>query len=840
MSLFELGPAPYYSPPAGRHDEMIDRSGAVRPVWERVHEALLGTGQESLRRDVARIQRKLHSHGASFSGPDGVTSDWSLDPIPMVVERSEWAGLGRALEQRAKVLEALLADVFGEQRLLRSGLLPMDAILSHRDYLRPCIGLQPGAGRHLVLYAADVTRSPDGGYTVVSDRTQAPSGAGYVLENREVLSTTAPELLRSSGAEPLGPWFSAMRSTLAEMAPPDIDDPRVVILTPGPLSETYFEHGFLSRSLGYTLVEPADLTVRDGHVWLKSVNGLEPVHVILRRQDAEWCDSLELREDSLLGVPGLVEAARRRNVSIVNPLGSGLAENPALLPCLGELTRVLLDEEPLIEAAPTWWCGEPAGRSHVLANLDRLVVKPIDRSSGTANIFCRELDRGALDELRRRIEARPHLYVGQEELELSSAPALDDDGVIVAHHAVLRSFLVADAGGFSWMDGALTRTSARRGSISLSTGGVSKDTWVVAIPTEHSWSSRRPLRLPQVDLRDSLTSSSAESMYWIGRNLERAESVVRLVRAIERSLSLWPELREESDGAWLTTVDSTLESIIDPPLNDDGTRSAAGLLTDALVDGRRPRSLVTSLRFMVRGGRSVSELFSTDSWRMLSELEGLVLRLEAAGQRPDGADEARELAEATIAPLNALSGLVGESMVRDPGWRFLDLGRRIERSILLGQMLDAALSQRPSDPIAAPLYETLLAAWECLAVYRRRHRSDIELPTMFALLFTDGDSPRSMRYQADRMAEDLAALPGIVSDPDGVTDQLAALLDRLEHLDVASLSQLDHADEHATLQEELAALDRLFGEIADLTELGYFAQVGISPLSGTAHWEPVQ
>ena len=839
MSLFELGPAPYYSPPAGRHDEMFDPSGAVRPVWQRVHEALLDTGEDSRRRDQQRIERKLHSHGASFSGPDGITSDWSLDPIPMVVERSEWAALGRALVQRARVLEALLADVFGEQRLLRSGLLPIDAIVSHRDYLRPCIGVPPGGGRHLVLYAADVTRSASGGFTVVSDRTQAPSGAGYALENREVLSATYPELLRASGAEPLGPWFSAVRATLAELAPPGIDDPRVVILTPGPMSETYFEHGFLSRSLGYTLVVPADLTVRDGHVWLKSVSGLEPVHVILRRQDAEWCDSLELREDSLLGVPGLVEAARRRNVSIVNPLGSGLAENPALLPYLGDLTRVLLDEEPLIEAAPTWWCGEPAGRSHVLANLDRLVVKPIDRSSKERNVFCRDLDEAGRHELRRLIEARPHLYVGQEELELSTAPALDD-GAIVAHHAVLRSFLVADSDGFSWMDGGLTRTSAAPRAISVSAGAESKDTWIVAVPTEHSWSSRRAVRLPQVDLRDSLASSAAESMYWIGRNLERAESVVRLVRAIERTLVLWPELRDESGGAWPATMDATLEAITDVPLHDDGSRPGVSLLTDALVDGRRARSLVTSLRYLVRGGRSVSELFSTDSWQMLSELEVSSLRLEGSTSHPVGAELARDIAEATLAPLTALSGLFGESMVRDPGWRFLDLGRRIERSLLLGQILRAALARRPPDPIAAPLHETLLAAWECLAVYRRRHRSDVDPATMYALLLTDRDSPRSMRYQADRMAEDLAGLPSVPSDPDGLTDRVGSLLGRLDRLDVATLTQVDHADEHVALCAELDGLDALLGEIADLTELGYFAQVGVSTLTGASNWEPVQ
>ena len=606
VSLFDLGPAPFYVPPADRRDEMVDHAGAVRPVWARVHSHLLASGADSLQRDASRIQRRLHSHGAAFEMNSGDHRRWRLDPVPMVVERAEWAAVGRGLVQRARVLEAVLADVFGEQRLLRSGLLPIDAIVSHRDYLRPCIGVPPGGGRHLVLHAADVARLPDGSFSVLADRTQAPSGAGYTLENREVLSATYPELVRSSGVEPLRPWFSALRLTLAEVAPPGVDDPRIVILTPGPLSETYFEHGFLSRALGYTLVEPTDLTVRDGQVWLKSVSGLEPVHVILRRQDAEWCDSLELRPDSLLGVPGLVEAARRRNVSIVNPLGSGLTENPALLPYLGSLTRSLFGEDPLIDSAPTWWCGEPTSRSHVLSNLHRLVIKQVNRGRGRQSTFGRLLTPAQREDLAARITAQPHLYVGQEEQSLSTAPALGGD-TIVAHSAVLRAFLVAESDGFVWMDGGLTRTADHPDGVTMSAGGTSKDTWVVAPPSEHSWVARRAVALPQVDLRDSVTASSAASMFWIGRNLERAETIIRLVRSIDEALGLWPELRDEADGAWVDAMGAAVVAMMhdedepgpeqQPPLDAASVR--------ALGDPTLSRSLTTSLRYLVRGGRSV-------------------------------------------------------------------------------------------------------------------------------------------------------------------------------------------------------------------------------------------
>ncbi len=834
VSLFDLGPAPFYVPRTDRRDEMVDPSGAIRPVWERVHSTLLGSGVGALRRDAARIQRRLHSHGAAFEMTSGDHRGWRLDPVPMVVERAEWAGLGRALVQRARVLEAILADVFGEQRLLRSGLLPIDAIVSHRDYLRPCIGVPPGGGRHLVLHAADVARLPDGSFSVISDRTQAPSGAGYTLENREVLSTTYPELVRTSGVEPLRPWFSALRLTLAEVAPPGVDDPRIVILTPGPLSETYFEHGFLSRALGYTLVEPADLTVRDGHVWLKSVTGLEPVHVILRRQDAEWCDSLELRSDSLLGVPGLVEAARRRNVSIVNPLGSGLTENPALLPYLGTVTRALLDEDPLVESAPTWWCGDPAGRSHVLAHLDHLVIKPVNRGRGRQSTFGRLLTRAQRQELAARIEAQPHLYVGQEEQTLTTAPALEQD-TIVPRYAVLRAFLVAESGGFVWMDGGLTRTADHPGQVTMTAGGTSKDTWVVAPPSEHSWVARRAVALPQVDLRDSVTASSAASMFWIGRNLERAETVIRVVRSIDQALGLWPELRDEADGAWLHAMGAAVvalmhdEGSLEPDLHTQLDAAAVRALGDPALS----RSLTTSLRYLVQGGRSVRERLSTDAWRMLSELELLQPRLDDAAPV-----EARELAEATIAPLSALSGLVMESMVRDPGWRFLDLGRRLERTELLCTILRAAVVPPSPDAVAAPLHEAVLAGWDCLGAYRRRHRSDVERPAMFALLIEDAGNPRSIRFQVDRMAEDVADLPvpeRSATDLSTPLHTLGGLVDDLSTTELAGVGPTGRLD----------ALDRLLGtaldaveQLADAAELGYFAQVGPGTVLGEETWSP--
>jgi uncharacterized circularly permuted ATP-grasp superfamily protein/uncharacterized alpha-E superfamily protein len=830
MSMPGAEPVTAYAPRPGHRDEMLDDLGAVRPEWRNLHDALLPGGAGRLRHHDTRIQRRLHSDGAAFQIHGEGEQRWRLDPLPVAIASDDWSRLGVALEQRAHVLEAVLADLYGAQRLLGDRLLPAEAVLGHHEYLRPCAGIRPPGGRHLLLYAADVARAPGGAFVVLSDRCEAPSGAGYALENREILARTFPEAARAAGPARLNDWFETLRSTLAAVAPPGVDDPRIVLLTPGPLSHTYFEHSFLARALGYTLVEGADLTMRDGRVWLRSVSGLEPVDVVLRRVNASWCDPLELRAESLLGVPGLAEAARRGTVSIVNPLGTGVAANPALLPYLGALTRAVAGSDPLVETAPSWWCGEPAGRSHVLANLDRLVVRTTERGTGRNAEFGRLLDRARREELRARIEARPHFYVGQEEVDLATAPGLGAHG-IEPFHVLQRAFLVASGDGFVTMAGALTRSGSQASEVAIFTGGASKDTWVV----EGEVARREPLslrarRLPQVDLRHSVTSRTAETMCWIGRNLERAETVVRLTQAINGLLDQWPELRDEADGAWWLTLQDALVAVVgEPGAGAGGTLGPGGsdLLRQALVDGRRPASLTTSLRYLLAGSRSVRELLSDDSWRMLSELRDQRSRLDTAEPT-----DVLDTALAVITPLAALSGLLVESMVRDPGWRFLDSGRRIERSLLLIATLQTTVVAQPVESVEAPVHETLLSTWDSLVAYRRRHRSDVEPEALLALLLTDASNPRSLAYQLDRLDEDLADLPRVDDRAPHATTGVALARDRLAAASAAELAAAGTTGRRDELRALLDDLGRELSGVAEAVEHGYFSHVTTTALLG--------
>ncbi len=369
---------------------------------------------------------------------------------------------------------------------------------------------------------------------MLSDRSQTPSGFGYALENRTVISRVFPSLYRSCEVHRLAPFFRSLRMALQAASPPFIDDPRIVVLTPGPRSHSAFEHAFLASQLGYSLVEGSDLCVRGGRVWLRSLGRLQPVHVILRRLDAGFCDPLELMADSQLGVAGLVEACRVGNVTVVNALGSSVIENPGLLPYLPGVARHLLGGDLQLPAVETWWCGDPVGRSHVLARLDELVIKPIGREDGAEAAFGWTLNGDEREALRRRIEANPVGWVGQVAAAMSSTPTLGDAG-LEPRRTVLRAFAVARNQSYTVMPGGLaTVASGAEASGDRPEVSISKDIWVLASEPERMtgfWLQTGPAVKPG-DPGSSIPSRVAENLFWLGRYAERAEGVARLLRVV--------------------------------------------------------------------------------------------------------------------------------------------------------------------------------------------------------------------------------------------------------------------------------------------------------------------
>ncbi|MBU2138759.1 MAG: circularly permuted type 2 ATP-grasp protein, partial [Gammaproteobacteria bacterium] len=528
-----------YTLTSGAYHELLDADGQVRPHWRLLLERLQRSSPAQLAQRQALLARQIQENGVTYNvyaDPDGADRPWELDLLPNLIPAEEWQQIAAGVAQRAGLLNAVLADLYGPQQLLADGLLPAELVFGHNNYLWPCQGVQPPGGTYLHLYAVDLARAPDGRWWVTADRTQAPSGAGYALENRQIVSRAFPELYRDLRVQYLAGFFRTLQDTLARQAPADGETPLVVLLTPGRFNESYFEHLYLARQLGYPLVEGSDLTVRDAKVYLKTLAGLRRVHAVLRRLDDDFCDPLELRTDSALGVSGLLEAVRQGNVLVANALGSGVLESPGLPGFLPAIAEKLLGEELLLPSIASWWCGEPPVLDKALEQLDELLVRASFPSQSFTPVFGRDLDETQRAELAERLKARPYAYVAQALAQLSQAPVWQPEEGQLAPRAIgMRVFAVASAEGYRVMPGGLTRVAADADAevVSMQRGGASKDTWVLG--ERHGggepWQWLRPLGVADLVRSDPyLPSRVVENLYWFGRYSERCEDGARLLR----------------------------------------------------------------------------------------------------------------------------------------------------------------------------------------------------------------------------------------------------------------------------------------------------------------------
>jgi len=824
-SAYRVGPT------ANAYDELFTSSGEPRPSWEKAVSMLRGLGQAELRRRWEQARQLLHEHGVSYDAygdPQGVARPWNLSPIPVVVDGREWAAVSSGLAQRARLLDAILADLYGSRRLLAEGDLPPEMAFAHPSFLRPCVGIVPPGGRFLPLYAADLGRSPSGRIVVLSDRTRAPSGVGYALENRIVLSRSLPEVFRECHVERLALFFRAMLSTLRELAPKNRDNPRIVLLTPGPYNATYFEQAFLAQYLGLTLVQGADLTVRDTRVYLKMLGGLQPIDVILRRVRDDYCDPLELVPDSTLGVPGLVEATRAGGVALANPLGSGLLQTPAIMPYLPALCRKLLHEDLAIDSVQTFWCGDSKSLAHVEAHLNQLVIRPAFPSGSVAPVFAGSLSASALEDLRGRIRANPRMYVAQESFVLSTVPTIDGDTITPAH-LWMRAYLVASGDSYEVMPGALSRVGGPEEStaLSLRPGGESKDTWVLAGGPISSFTLLRPTSA-SADLSrggGDLPSRVADNFFWLGRYTERAEGTARLARAIGTRLS-------DQGGGVETELSVELEALfralearagVPYPKVDDGTVGDATGRSGWLVSGERtflrsvidteaPGTLRASVAAAHRVARTVRDRVSGDTWRAIAQVNQELLRgTGVTGPRALAAH--LDLINRVVLALAAFSGVAMDSMSRGLAWRFLDAGRRIERAIHMTSLLRATVVRARAPE--GPVLEALLEVADSSMTYRRRYLATLEAASVVDLLLTDETNPRSVLFQADTLGAHLDALPREPGSPRSPQQRLILeAAGRLRLADVSAFCIVDETGERPRLSALLERLREVFPELS--------------------------
>ncbi len=820
--MLDLRKGPQYRPLEAAFDEMVDGTGMIRQAWLPFLEGLQELDSAELEQRLARVHQLIRENGVTFNvygAEDGAERPWRLDPFPLILDGAEWAKVEAGLQQRARLLELLLEDVYGEQRCLREGLLPPDLIYGSPGYLRPCQGLPIPAECRLLLHAVDLARSPEGGFRVLRDRAEVPAGCGYALENRLALSRMLPELLSSAGVINLAPFFRSLRNTLAEMAERAYSSPRVVFLTPGPANQTYFEHAYLAQYLGFNLVQGDDLTVRDNRVFLKLLEGLQPVDVILRRLRDTFCDPLELRTDSVIGVPGLVQAVKAGNVVVANSLGSGWLETPALHAYLPRLCRELLSEDLVIPGVTTWWCGEPKSLERVLSDFEALVLKPTFPQREGSAVFLADLSSKERRAWRSELQRNGSAYVAQEHVRLSCAPTLAGSQ-LEPRRVVLRTFITRESERFVVMPGGLTLVAQSEDSLitTLQQGAGSKDTWIATEKGEISVPEilvlpRAPMELTRGG--GDIPSRSADNLYWLGRYLERGEGLSRLLRCC--IVRLDEQSRPEAPLEAPVLLALSKESQKRPSRVDRSSCRRRILEMQSSLDeagGLRP-----CLDSIARLANTVRDRISDECWRLLNHLA------ELGRAEPRVLRDAQKQLDDLLVGFSSFSGMLAENMTRSHSWRFLEMGRRIERALNTVTLLRRSLVQQR--PFEDAVLEAVLEVADGTRTYRRRYPGGLQVAPVVDLLLADESNPRSVLFQLERLRTHFDRLPGRSTEaiPSAEERLLYRLVSQIRLAEMHDLVEVSKDAKRASLVQLLRRLEADLPLLSDLIVRRYLTHL---------------
>ncbi|OBH85885.1 hypothetical protein A5680_06360 [Mycobacterium sp. E2989] len=831
--------------PAAGYDEFVDQDGNVRPAWSELADTIAERGRPGLDRLRSVVRSLIDSDGITYTdvepGGHGLEPrPWILDTLPIVLSAAEWEALEAGLVQRSRLLDAVLADLYGPRSLLIEGVLPPELLFAHPGYVRAANGIEVPGHHQLFLHACDVSRLPDGTFRVNADWTQAPSGAGYALADRRVVAHSIPDLYERIAPRPTTPFAQALRLALIDAAPDDAQDPVVVVLSPGIFSETAFDQAYLATLLGFPLVESADLVVRDGKMWMRSLGTLKRVDVVLRRVDADYTDPLDLRADSRLGVAGLVEASRRGTVTVVNTLGSGILENPGLLRFLPQLSEHLLAEAPLLQTAPVYWGGIDAERSHLLANLSSLLVKS---TVGGKTLVGPTLSSYELAQLAGRIEKMPWQWIGQELPQFSSAPT-DHAGVLSSAGVGIRLFNVAQRSGYAPMIGGVGYVLAPGPAAYTLETVAAKDVWVR--PTERARAEAVSLPAPPPPAKTAAGTWGVSSprvlsdLFWIGRYGERAENMARLLLVTRDRFHVYRHQQHTEESECVPVLLAALGRITGTDAAVDGgpvdgaemIAVAPSTLWSLTVDPDRSGSLVQSVEGLALAARAVRDQMSNDTWMVLA---GVERALAQRREPPDSLAEADALLASaqvqTLSGMLTLAGVAGESMVRDVGWTMMDIGKRIERGLWLTALLRETLIAVRRAAAEQMIIEATLVACESSVIYRRRTVGKVSVAAVTELMLFDAQNPRSLLYQVERLRANLKDLPGASgsSRPERLVDEIGTLLRRSHpgELEAVSADGL-----RAELSDLLGSVHAQLRELADVITTTQLALPAVQPLWG--------
>lgn len=806
------------------YDEVIDHEGNVKPYWQKLFSTLEALGMEELEIRNEEIIKKLKENGVTYNAyesDNGNNRPWKLDPIPFLIHQTEWETIEKGLKQRARLLDLILKDIYGPQLLIKNAIIPAELIFDNSGFLLPCFDINQKSEHQLLLYTCDLARGPDGKMWLLDNRTQSPSGSGYALENRTVMSKVFPELNKNMFRSRLSPYFNHVQQTVEKHGNLSNENPNVVFLTPGPGNETYFEHVFLSSYLGYTLVQGNDLLVRDGYVWLKSIDQLERVDVIIRRVDDQWCDPLELRKDSLLGIPGLLQVMRLGNVSVLNPPGSSVLENYGLMAFMQNACNFLLNEPLLINSVATWWCGQPKELEHVLANLPELIIKKTNRKQGFKSIYGRLLSVAEREDLKQVIRNNPTHFVAQQEVSLSTTPSLIN-GKIAPRFAAMRTFLVSDGEDYKVMQGGLTRSSVveDKSEISNELGGFSKDTWIITdTPNEYA---------EPVDFRknytnqynNSLTSRNAENLFWIGRMSERTMALTSFLKIIFNRLNENVNYKGQKQPEYLvvllkslTHLTQTYPGFVGEEDEEDNEIIFENPIAELLIlinDYKKPGTVTANILSLLNTINQVSEKWNHDTRRIINLIDDSNFYLQKASsanlsQTTHGLDK-------LYIRLYSFYGNIYETFPRDTGFYLWEAGKNIERVLSLLSVLRTSFGVKKSNDVEAVLMEAILENHHLLTQYRNIYKSHLSLVTVLNMIFLEKNLPYTFCYLLDNLSHCLTKLPKTF-EPNRLSIAEKTVLEASTIIKLIDVEKLIQVDEETLLRDQL---DQTLESVYDL------------------------
>lgn len=755
-------PLPQYEPLTGAYDELLDARGMPREKYKFILNSYKEIGEGELLQRRKELSRLLRENGVTYNvyGGDATRERlWSLDLMPFLMESGEFSAIERGLVQRGELLNALLKDLYGPRRVLMEKILPPEVVFGATGYLRACYDLYQEKPRELLLFSSDLARRADGTFVVIGDRAQAPSGTGYALENRIALSRVFPSLYRDSEVHRVAIFFRTLRKTLTSLVKNSPNrEPVIVLLTPGPENETYFEHVFLAGYLGYTLAQATDLTVRNNRVFIKTVEGHQQVDVIFRRTDDVFMDPLELKGDSLLGVPGLIQVVRNGNVAVVNPLGVAVLENRSLAAYFPELCRFYLAEDLILPNAGTYYLGDEKHMSAVEDNLQNYIIKPSSRHVASKHIYPSRMSQHELADFTLKLRAKPRDYIAQEIVTGSSVPVFDAQGKLQAGKCVIRTFQVASESGYQVMPGGLARVSTRTDELIVTnqSGAGSKDIWILASEPQKDVSLlRADLAASRISRKASggVPSRIADNIFWMARYAERAENLSRLLRNVITRVTQIEDNTGTDDLAKLLRMVTHVTGEYPGFVGDDSAElfqhpetELERLIYDASVAGSVRQNVLS----MISASRNLRDNLSDDMKRVISQLEVALLPSQIFSQQYGHLFD-------VVIYLSSVAGLSQENMSREVGWHFLELGRRIERATFSVRVLKSYVMQ--GNIYDKFIVENLLNINDIRITYTRRYRHRIEADSALDILLFDESNPRSLGYQLARIKEFVPALP---------------------------------------------------------------------------------